>query len=128
MLASFESFLDEIDVEAVAEGPAAVAQVALFDQRYQLANAILTRRRDLGLTQKRLASLSGIDQAEISRIEHGEANPTLQTLVSLGRGIQCVLTFVPGTVEEAGPVGRTPRQRVAMLAANGARGLTARTE
>ena len=112
MLGSFESFLDEIDAEAVAEGPAAVAQVALFDQRYQLANAILTRRRDLGLTQKRLASLSGIDQAEISRIEHGEGNPTLQTLVSLGRGIQCVLTFVPGTVEPR-------RHRLAVRPASG---------
>jgi len=35
------------------------------------------------LTQKQLAAASGIDQAEISRIERGQTNPTASTLAAL---------------------------------------------
>ena len=52
-----------------------------------LGPQIAEKRRDLGLTQKELAEKTGIDQAAISRIESGRANPTLNTLDALVRGV-----------------------------------------
>jgi transcriptional regulator with XRE-family HTH domain len=45
------------------------------------------------MTQRELARASGIDQAEISRIERGQANPTVQTLQALGAPLGVVLDF-----------------------------------
>ena len=44
------------------------------------AAELIARRTGLGMTQKQLASVSGVGQSEISRIERGEINPTVQTL------------------------------------------------
>ena len=40
-------------------------------------------RADLGMSQKGLARLSGINQADISRIEDGKGNPTLKKIEKL---------------------------------------------
>ncbi|MBR4377520.1 MAG: helix-turn-helix transcriptional regulator [Bacilli bacterium] len=40
-------------------------------------------RSDLGMTQKELANTSGINQADISRIEDGKGNPTLKKVEKL---------------------------------------------
>ena len=45
-----------------------------------ITQAIIDARHQSGLTQKELAEKTGIDQAAISRIESGNANPTLNTL------------------------------------------------
>ena len=52
-----------------------------------LGPEIAARRRAAGLTQQQLAEKTGIDQAAISRIESGHANPTLNTLEALVEGI-----------------------------------------
>jgi len=58
-------------------------------------DVMLAARKDEGLTQKQLAERSGIDQAEISRIETGEANPTVKTLQRLAEamGMRLVVSF-----------------------------------
>ena len=48
-----------------------------------LGPQIASKRRAAGLTQQQLAEKTGIDQAAISRIESGRANPTLNTLEEL---------------------------------------------
>ncbi|MCI6377067.1 MAG: helix-turn-helix domain-containing protein, partial [Clostridiales bacterium] len=50
-----------------------------------------------GLTQKQLAEKTGIAQADISKLESGNANPSLRTLRRLaeGMGMQIKLEFVP---------------------------------
>lgn len=85
MSAAFQDFIKELEAEAEAEGPAAVAELEAFRLRFSLARQLAERRREQHLTQKRLADLSGIDQAEISRIERGHANPTTATLGALTR-------------------------------------------
>ena len=41
------------------------------------------RRKELGLTQKELAKLSGVGEWTIARIETGKANPTVDILERL---------------------------------------------
>ena len=56
-----------------------------------------TLRKRAGLTQEQLAQVTGIDQANISRLENGTANPSLRTLKRLaeGMGMELKLEFVP---------------------------------
>lgn len=106
----FSEFLEEIEAEACAEGPAAVAELAAFDERYRLAHQLMTRRRELGMTQARLAKLTGIGQADISRIEGGRANPTLGTLAAIAHSLGFRLGLIPlRSKSAAGSVAeRTP--------------------
>ena len=50
-----------------------------------------------GMTQKELSEKTGIAQGDISRIERGNANPSLRTLQRLARGMKITLRleFVP---------------------------------
>ena len=44
---------------------------------------ILRRRQELGLTQQQIADRLGVSATNITRIEHGEQNVTIRTLVKL---------------------------------------------
>lgn len=70
-------------------------------QKYALANELIERRKAKGLTQVGLAELTGVQQSEISRMERGEANPTLGTLSKVARGLGLRLTFVDDSADSA---------------------------
>jgi ribosome-binding protein aMBF1 (putative translation factor) len=82
-MTSFDDFIAEIEAEAAAEGPEAVAELEAFRLHFSLARQLGEQRRAQRMTQRQLAARSGIDQAEISRIERGQANPTTATLGAL---------------------------------------------
>ena len=58
---------------------------------------MLNARNEKDMTQKQLADITGIPQADISRLENGNANPSLKTLQRLadGMGMKLRLEFVP---------------------------------
>ena len=58
-----------------------------LEPEFQLVDAILTARKERSLTQKELSELTGITQADISKIENGSANPSLATLKRLAKGL-----------------------------------------
>ena len=59
--------------------------------------AMIDMRIKQNLTQKELASCTGIDQADISKLENGTKNPSLKLLKKLaaGMGMQLKIEFVP---------------------------------
>lgn len=67
------------------------------EAEYQLIKTMLEARQRKDITQKQLSEITGIAQADISRIENGNANPSLQTLVRLaaGMGARLKIEFVP---------------------------------
>jgi len=69
---TFDDFLAEIEAEAQAEGPEAVAELEAFRLHFSLARQRAAQRRAQHLTQRQLAERSGIGQARSSRIERGE--------------------------------------------------------
>jgi DNA-binding XRE family transcriptional regulator len=91
----FSEFLEEIEAEARAAGPEALSELAAFDERYRLAHELMVRRRQAGLTQAKLAKLTGIGQADISRIESGRANPTVSTLAAMAHALGYGISLVP---------------------------------
>lgn len=62
-----------------------------------IIKALLSAREASGLTQKDLAERTGIAQGDISKLETGNANPSLRTLQRLaaGMGMKLKLEFVP---------------------------------
>ena len=64
---------------------------------FSIIQAMLDARKAAGLTQKELAMRTGIAQADISKLENGNANPSLRTLQRLaeGLGMKLKVEFVP---------------------------------
>lgn len=63
---------------------------------YQVINAILDARKSKHITQEELSRITGIAQGDISKIEKGNANPSLKTLqrIALGMGMTVRIEFV----------------------------------
>lgn len=49
----------------------------------QIAEAIRTRRKELGITQSHLSELSGISVNTIYKLERGQGNPSLEIIQKL---------------------------------------------
>jgi DNA-binding XRE family transcriptional regulator len=101
-MSDFDRLMHDIEQEATAEGPEAVAQLRSFDSRFHIAGQLLALRRRRGITQRRLSELSGIQQADISRIERGETQPTTVTASRLAQALGADFGFY-----ETDATGRT---------------------
>lgn len=68
-----------------------------LEPEYDIINAMIKARKEKGLTQKQLSELTGISQADISRIENGTRNPSLEMIKRLatGMGMRLKLEFIP---------------------------------
>lgn len=66
---------------------------------YELAKTLIACRNTGNLTQKQLSELTGIDQADISKIENGNANPSIKMLTRIASAMNMNLKieFVPKT-------------------------------
>jgi transcriptional regulator with XRE-family HTH domain len=73
------------------------AEYEALEPEFAIVQAMIDARKTTGLTQKQLSEKTGIDQSDISRIESGDANPTLATLKSLAAGMDMTLKleFLP---------------------------------
>lgn len=62
-----------------------------------VVRAIIDARASQNLTQKELAQRTGIDQAEISKLENGTRNPSIKLLQRLadGMGMALHISFEP---------------------------------
>ena len=77
--------------------PAFLAEWNAQEPERQIMRAIAEGREEKDMTQKQLAEITGITQADISRLESGTANPSLRTLKRLapGMGMALKVEFVP---------------------------------
>lgn len=60
---------------------------------YALLRELIQRRKALGITQRRLEELSGIHQSNISRIESGERDVRLSTIITLAEALDSSVTI-----------------------------------
>jgi len=72
-------------------------EYAALEPEFQIIKAMLNGRKEKNLTQKQLADITGINQADISKIEQGHANPSVRTLQRLAAGMDMniKIEFVP---------------------------------
>jgi DNA-binding XRE family transcriptional regulator len=86
-MTDFDQLIHDIEQEAIAEGPEAVAALRSLDSQLHIAGQLLALRHRRGLTQRQLSELSGVQQADISRIERGETHPTTVTVMRLASAL-----------------------------------------
>ncbi|MBR3106324.1 MAG: helix-turn-helix transcriptional regulator [Clostridia bacterium] len=91
MATSFDEYLKE-----KLKNPEFKREYEALQPEYEIIKALIQARNDSGLTQKQLSERTGITQADISKLENGNANPSLRTLQRLaaGMGKQLKLEFV----------------------------------
>ena len=92
MSKNFRETLDER-----MQDPEFKAEWDALEPERQIMRAIVEGREGRNLTQQKLAEVTGIAQADISRLENGTGNPSLRTLKRLaaGMGMALKLEFVP---------------------------------
>ena len=64
--------------------------------RFELAEAVRTRREELGWSQRQLAERAGMTQPGIARFEAGGTTPTIPVLERLASALGLRLTVVLG--------------------------------
>lgn len=87
----YKDFFDELMAD-----PEVKKEYDALEPEFQLVRAMIKARHEAGLTQKDLAEKTGLQQANISRIENGNGNPSVATLnrIAQGMGKKLVIAFV----------------------------------
>ena len=91
-MSSFNEYLKE-----QIKDPEFKQEYDALEPEFAIIQALIDARKASGLTQKQLAEITGIAQADISKLENGNANPSLRTLQRLasGMGTSLKIEFVP---------------------------------
>ena len=89
---------NEIKAELLEDEEVKVEYEAL-EPEFQVIRAVIEARKSQNLTQQDLAERTGIDRTDISKLENGNANPSLKTLKRLakGMGMKLEIQFKPIT-------------------------------
>ena len=69
---------DEFDREIMSP-----EEIAASDMRVAVITALVQARQEQGLSQRDLEKLSGVKQPQIARMERGDANPQLETMLKV---------------------------------------------
>jgi len=79
------------------------AEYEALEPEFAIVQAMIDARKKTGLTQSQLAEKAGISQGDISKIETGNANPSLNTLKRLAKGMdmRLKLEFLPASEKQA---------------------------
>lgn len=94
---------DELDIEAetIYEDGETIKKEKIAIHSAS-SHAVSAARAMAGLSQKQLATLTGIDQSDISKIERGVTNPSVATLDRIAAALGGKLTI---TIEMPGTIG-----------------------
>ncbi|MCG3469828.1 helix-turn-helix domain-containing protein [Xenorhabdus bovienii] len=86
------SSLKTLKSKALAN-PDVKAEYDALEPEFELINTLLRMRYAAGLTQDQVAQRMGTKEANISRLESGNGNPTLKTLLNYAKACDCELSF-----------------------------------
>jgi ribosome-binding protein aMBF1 (putative translation factor) len=84
-------------LEESLKNPEFRAEWDALEPEFAIVQAMIDARRNTGLTQKQLSEKTGIAQSDISKLEQGNANPSIKTLQRLASGMDMRLKieFLP---------------------------------
>jgi len=96
-MSEFREFLNE-----QLKNPEFRTEWDALEPEFTIIQAMIDARKNSGITQKQLSERSGIAQGDISKIESGNANPSLNTLQRLASGMNMKLKieFLPLTGQQ----------------------------
>ena len=81
-MTKFDDFLNE-----QLKDPEIRKEWDALEPEFAIMQAMIDARKRSGLTQKELSKKTGIAQSDISKLENGNANPSLKTLQRLAKGM-----------------------------------------
>ena len=76
------------------------AEIAASDLRVALITELIETRKQNGYTQKAVGALSGVTQPVIAKLERGQTDPQLSTLLKLLAPLGKTLAIVPLPTQE----------------------------
>ncbi|SDP06348.1 helix-turn-helix domain-containing protein [Selenomonas ruminantium] len=77
--------------QELLKNPIVQAEYDALAPEYDIIQAMIDARKEQNITQKELSLRTGITQADISRIENGNRNPSLNMLKKLAKGLGMTL-------------------------------------
>ena len=86
MSTRFDDFLDE-----QLKDPEIRVEYEALQPEHAIIQTMIDARHKSGITQKELSKRTGIAQGDISKLENGNANPSIRTLQRLEKGMGMVL-------------------------------------
>jgi transcriptional regulator with XRE-family HTH domain len=84
---------DELLAEQLRDDPEFRAEWERTALARAIAVAVVRFRTDRGLSQRGLAAVLGIAQPQVARLEKGDVNPSMDTLVRVAAGLGIELTI-----------------------------------
>ena len=75
--------------------PVAKADIEEAERIAAIVGAMIEKRNELGISQRELASICGIPQSSVARIESYKTTPNLDTLLKIMQPLGLSLTVVP---------------------------------
>lgn len=90
---NFKKFKDEL-----LRKPSIARQYEALNPKYQIIQAIIARRNEMSLSQRKLASLVGMHQPAICRLERGDNNITIETLLRVADVLHLEIECKPKTL------------------------------
>ncbi|ACV69804.1 transcriptional regulator, XRE family (plasmid) [Desulfohalobium retbaense DSM 5692] len=67
----------------------------------ELGQEIKSRRKQLGLSQEKLADKCGFDRTYISMVERGKRNPSLLNLLKIAKGLEASVSELTEVINGA---------------------------
>lgn len=72
-------------------------EISESDMRANIITAMIEAREEMGISQRQLEELSGVKQPQIARMERGNVDPQLGTLLRVLNAMGKTLAIVPIT-------------------------------
>lgn len=99
MPTNFNDYVAAVEAKATADQQAVLDAYSHHYERevnrlLDLPHALAAARQRVGMTQKELSEAAGVQQSEISRIERGQGNPTMDTLSKIVAPLHAHLALV----------------------------------
>lgn len=93
-MSEFREFLNE-----QMQDPEFKREYDALEAEYSIKQAIIDARNAVNMSQQELSQRTGIAQSDISKLENGNANPSIKTLrrLAAGLGMKLKISFEPIT-------------------------------
>lgn len=91
-MSEFRGFLNE-----QLQDPEVRKEYDALEAEYSIKQAIIDARNTVNMSQQELSQRTGIAQSDISKLENGNANPSIKTLrrLAAGLGMKLKISFEP---------------------------------
>jgi len=90
---NFKEFKDEL-----LKKPNIRREYEALNPKYEIIQAIIARRNEMSLSQRKLARLVGMKQPAICRLERGDKNITIETLLRVASVLNLEIECKPRTL------------------------------